>query len=83
MKRTLKRELKVREIVKRETLETSLADEIPAVPTSGIRFCRQVSIGLNRFRKPVEGSSKERYSHRSCSGLDRGMQSSLGGPAAG
>jgi hypothetical protein len=47
MKRTLKRELKVREIVKRETLETSLADGIPTGPTSGIRFCRQVSIGLN------------------------------------
>jgi hypothetical protein len=29
MKRTLKRELKVREIVKRETLETSLAGGIP------------------------------------------------------
>ena len=45
MKRTLKRELKVREIVKRETLETSLAGGIPTRPGPGICFCRQVSIG--------------------------------------
>jgi hypothetical protein len=45
MKRTLKRELKVREIVKRETLETSLAGGIPTGPTPGICFCQQVSIG--------------------------------------
>jgi hypothetical protein len=83
MKRTLKRELKVREIVKRETLETSLAGGIPTGPTPGICFCQQVSIGLNWSRKPVEGSSSECYSHWCCSGLDRGMQSSLGEPAAG
>jgi hypothetical protein len=45
MKRTLKRELKVREIVKRETLETSLAGGISTGPTPGICFCQQVSIG--------------------------------------
>ncbi len=45
MKRTLKRELKVREIVKRETLETSVAGGIPTGPTPGICFCQQVSIG--------------------------------------
>ena len=47
MKRTLKRELKVREIVKRETLETSLAGGTPTGPTPGICFCQQVSIGSN------------------------------------
>ena len=38
MKRTLKRELKVREIVKRETLETSLAVKIPTSLTISICF---------------------------------------------
>jgi hypothetical protein len=38
MKRTLKRELKVREIVKRETLETSLAVRIPTSLTTSICF---------------------------------------------
>ena len=38
MKRTLKRELKVREIVKRETLETSLAAKIPTGLTISICF---------------------------------------------
>ena len=45
MKRTLKRELKVREIVKRETLETSLAGGIPTSVITCICFCQQVSIG--------------------------------------
>ena len=45
MKRTLKRELKVREIVKRETLETSLASRIPTNLTISICFCWQVNIG--------------------------------------
>ena len=39
MKRTLKRELKLREIVKRETLETSLAGRIPTSLTTSICFC--------------------------------------------
>ena len=38
MKRTLKRELKVREIVKRETLETSLVLKIPTNLTISICF---------------------------------------------
>ena len=38
MKRTLKRELKVREIVKRETLETSLIIKIPTNLTISICF---------------------------------------------
>jgi len=38
MKRTLKRELKVREIVKRETLETSLAVRISTTLTSWPMF---------------------------------------------
>ena len=38
MKRTLKRELKVREIVKRETLETSLVFKIPTNLTISICF---------------------------------------------
>ena len=46
MKRTLKRELKVREIVKRETLETSLACGNPTGPTTSTCFCMQVNIGF-------------------------------------
>jgi hypothetical protein len=51
MKRTLKRELKVREIVKRETLETSLACGIPMVLLNYTCFRRQVSIGSCCSRK--------------------------------
>ena len=46
MKRTLKRELKVREIVKRETLETSVVCRIPTSLTISICFCKQVNIGF-------------------------------------
>ena len=46
MKRTLKRELKVREIVKRETLETSLAVGIPTSLTTSICFQLQVNISF-------------------------------------
>ena len=83
MKRTLKRELKVREIVKRETLETSLADRIPTRQATGICFCWQVSIGLCRSIKPWECTASADYSPRCCSGIDRGMQRSLGYPIAG
>jgi hypothetical protein len=44
MKRTLKRELKVREIVKREALETSLARGIAAGLTPGVESLRKVSL---------------------------------------
>ena len=46
MKRTLKRELKVREIVKRETLETSLEVGIPTGLTVSICFQLQVNISF-------------------------------------
>ena len=82
MKRTLKRELKVREIVKRETLETSLASRIPTAPTSSTCFCWQVNIGFGWSIKPLEGSDLSCYSQRCCSDRDRGMQCSLGDPAA-
>jgi hypothetical protein len=83
MKRTLKRELKVREIVKREALETSLVRGIAAGLTPGTCFCAQASIGLCWGRKPAEGVALASYSRRCCSGADRGQQCSLGEPVAG
>jgi hypothetical protein len=56
MKRTLKRELKVREIVKRETLETSLVSRIPTSLTIGSCFYLQVNISFNCCTKLEEGS---------------------------
>ena len=56
MKRTLKRELKVREIVKREALETSVAVRKSVVPQGGALFVSRVSIGLAWSKKPWEGS---------------------------
>ena len=52
MKRTLKRELKVREIVKREALETSVAVRKSIVPQGGALFVSRVSIGLVWSKKP-------------------------------
>jgi hypothetical protein len=46
VKRTLKRELKVREIVKRETLETSL---VFGIPTALVRQYMFLSAGQRQF----------------------------------
>jgi hypothetical protein len=55
MKRTLKRELKVREIVKRETLETSLVSGIATHLTMSPCFCLQVNISFDCRTKLEEG----------------------------
>ena len=62
MKRTLKRELKVREIVKRETLETSLVCGIPTSLTIGVCFRVQVNISFCCCRKLQEGGPSGCYS---------------------
>jgi hypothetical protein len=83
MKRTLKRELKVREIVKRETLETSLVELDPTSLATGIRLITQVSIGLGWSINALECTASADYSLCCCFGLDRGMQYSLGKLSAG
>jgi hypothetical protein len=84
MKRTLKRELKVREIVKRETLETSLALMYPNQSGDSVYdHFKQVSIGLCGSINPRECTASAGYSPRCCFGIDRGMQCSLGELSAG
>ena len=63
MKRTLKRELKVREIVKRETIETSIVGISRMDADQGlfiVYWCTcsaQVNISLICSTKPVEGNA--------------------------
>jgi hypothetical protein len=59
MKRTLKRELKVREIVKRETLETSIVFHESAF--RGAFHVMHVSIGLVWSKTLLEGSPSGCY----------------------
>ena len=60
MKRTLKRELKVREIVKRETLETSVlaVDPVPCLRAWGCSVYLPVNISLIRGGKSHEEGSQ-------------------------
>jgi hypothetical protein len=74
MKRTLKRELKVREIVKRETFEISVVLGKSAALMSGALFQVQVNIDLVRGKKQEECDPSGCYSLLCCLGLDRGMQ---------
>jgi hypothetical protein len=59
MKRTLKRELKVREIVNRETFGTSVASSNQPLLPQRCTCCEQVNISFGRGKKLQRGSRSQ------------------------
>ena len=73
MKRTLKRELKVREIVNRETFGTSVASSNQSLLRQRCTCCEQVNISFRRSKKLWRGSCSQ-IEVMLCGGLANSVQ---------